>query len=134
MNTANLKRQHDDIKIIIDKILKDMNKDIDENSMNIAKNINKLAGVLKIHLNSEDKYLYPNLLNHSDEIIRNKAKYYLEEMGSVSDSFSEFHKKYNIGSKIRESKNSFKTECKDTLRVVLNRINKEDSDLYLLIK
>ena len=134
MNTANLKRQHEDIKIIIDEILKDINKDIDENAMNIAKNINKLAGVLKIHLNSEDRYLYPNLLNHSDDMIRRKAKYYLDEMGCVSDRFLDFHKKYNIGSKIRESKNSFKIECKDTFRVVLNRINKEDSDLYLLIK
>jgi len=55
-------------------------------------------------------------------------------MGNVSNNFSEFHKKYNIGSKIKKSKDSFKNECRETLRIVLNRINKEDNDLYLLIK
>ncbi|WBW96497.1 hemerythrin domain-containing protein [Oceanirhabdus sp. W0125-5] len=133
MNTANLKRQHNDIKIIINEILKEMNGNIDENSMNISKNISKLAGVLKIHLNSEDRFLYPNLLNHADERVRNKAKHYIEEMGSVSNKFLEFHRKYNVSSKIKKSKNLFKNECRETLKVVVNRINEEDSDLYLLI-
>lgn len=58
--------------------------------MDITTHINKLAGKLKIHLSSEDKFLYPNLLNGDDNKLKNLANSYINEMGGISDTFTNY--------------------------------------------
>ena len=133
-NLSNLKRQHIEIVELIN-IIKDLSKN-EENineGIEIAKNINILAGKLTVHLNSEDKYLYPDLLKSSDLKIKKIGEDYIKEMGNICDEFTKFKNKYNTKSKLLKNKEEFKSELEITFKLLEKRIDKEDRELYKLI-
>jgi len=130
-----LKRQHGEVLTIINNIKNLMdNGNLDKNVNNISFNINILAGKLKMHLISEDKFLYPQLMNNDKEDIRDTAYNFYNEMGSVADILTSFVKKYNVPGKILQSKEDFITESRKVLNLIQNRINKEDKKLYPLLE
>lgn len=134
-NIQNLKRQHKDIINII-KIIKNLisNNNFETNSNDIAKNVNVLAGKLKIHLNNEDKFLYPRLLNHNNSKIKNKANEYIDEIGNLAEVFTNYKNQFNTKNKIMNNLDGFIKKSEDILNSIEKRINKEDSDLYLLVE
>lgn len=133
-NLSNLKRQHIEIVELMN-IIKNLSKN--EENMNeeieIAKNINILAGKLIIHLNSEDKYLYPNLLKNSDLTVKKISEAYIKEMSNICNEFTEFKNKYNTKSKLLKNKKEFKKELEIIFKLLEKRIDKEDRELYNLI-
>lgn len=133
-NLSNLKRQHieiiDNVKIIT-KLIHD--KNFENNSNDIARNISILAGKLKIHLSSEDKFLYPNLLNHNHTEIRKKANQYVDEMGNLTVIFTDYKNKFNTKSKIMNNIDQFIKESKSIFNAIEKRIHKEDKELYVLL-
>ncbi|SHI76192.1 hemerythrin domain-containing protein [Lutispora thermophila] len=134
-NLNMLKRQHGEVLTIINNIKNLMdNGNLDKNVNNISFNINILAGKLKMHLISEDKFLYPQLMNNDKEDIRDTAYNFYNEMGSVADILTSFVKKYNVPGKILQSKEDFITESRKVLNLIQNRINKEDKKLYPLLE
>ncbi|WFD11337.1 hemerythrin domain-containing protein [Tepidibacter hydrothermalis] len=131
---TNLKRQHVEIINtikIIDKLMK--NNDFEKDSNDIAKSISILAGKLKIHLDTEDKFLYPKLAKHDNISVRNKANKYIDEMGSICEVFTDYKNKFNTKSKIMNSLDEFKKESKYIFDTIKKRISKEDIDLYPLL-
>ena len=62
MNLKTFHRQHKDIYNAMDEIIKVISSD-EIDAMKLARLINRLAGQLNIHLSSEDKFLYPRLLD-----------------------------------------------------------------------
>ncbi|MCT4632200.1 MAG: hemerythrin domain-containing protein [Firmicutes bacterium] len=134
MNKLNqLKKQHGDIIELLNETKGMINK-IDDSSvqMKIAKNISKLAGILKIHLMSEDRNLYPAFTKSSNTDLQNKAKKYIDEMGDLSSIYMDFKDKYNTQSKINNSLSQFKSEVAKVFSAIETRIKKEDTDLYVL--
>ncbi|MCI1583597.1 MAG: hemerythrin domain-containing protein [Clostridium beijerinckii] len=111
------------------------NKKFESDLLDITTHINKLAGKLKIHLSSEDKFLYPNLLNGDDNKLKNLANSYINEMGGISDTFTNYKNKFNTKSKIiSEGNEVFISETKKILVAIEKRISKEESELYKLIR
>jgi hemerythrin-like domain-containing protein len=134
-NIENLERQHVDIKEEILHIKKAINLDnLEENAMDIAKHISLLAGKLKVHLDSEDKFLYPSLLNSENISIKTIANSYINEMGNLSGAFIEYKNKFNTRSKIMNNQQEFIKESKDVAVNLEKRIHKEDEELYPLLK
>ncbi|EKQ50945.1 MULTISPECIES: hemerythrin domain-containing protein [unclassified Clostridium] len=136
MNIDNLIREHKGIFEEINYINSLTNKnDLESNLLDITSHINKLAGKLTIHLGSEDKFLYPNLLNCGDNKIKNLANSYINEMGGISDIFKNYKNNFNTKSKILSlGISTFIFETKKMLKSIEARINKEESELYKLIK
>ncbi|MCR8746823.1 hemerythrin domain-containing protein [Romboutsia lituseburensis] len=129
----NLTRQHKDLyKLLSD--MKSLGYNVESNVDKIALNINLLAGKINIHLQSEDKYLYSLLLNASNPEIRKIAKNFIIEMGHISKSFNDFKLKFNTKNKILKNINEFKIEYAKIIDSIFNRLNKEDKNLYILIK
>jgi hypothetical protein len=97
MNIDNLIREHksiwEEINFINEKIIEE---NLLENLLEMTSHINKLAGKLKIHLGSEDKFLYPNLLNDRDSSIKQMANSYIHEMGGIADTFTTYKDKFNV--------------------------------------
>jgi hypothetical protein len=83
--------------------------------------INKLAGKLNVHLSTEDKFLYPNLINGEDRQLKSMANSYIDEMGNISNVFADYRNKFNTKSKINERLDTFISETKP----ILNEIRKE---------
>lgn len=99
-----------------------------------ALHISKLAGLLKMHLLEEDKFLYPNLLNSSDAELQALTKEYIREIGNIADQYTSFKNNYNVASKINKDVNKFLEDTKVMMKEIKNRISKEDRELYFLAK
>lgn len=135
MNLTNLDRQHrtimDEISIIENEIMKGsaaINPSI------AGLHISRLAGQLKIHLLEEDEFLYPKLLSSPEDSIKNLADQYIKEMGSLAAEYTLFKSKYNMANKINENLEEFLVEGKVVIASLKERIEKENSGLYRLIK
>ncbi len=134
MYIDNLKRQHEEIRASIAYILDIINKEqVEEKAMDIAKELNKLAGKLKIHLISENDFLYPDLLNSSNMKLKELAETYMNEMVGIGDSFMAYKDNYNTKTKILADVDSFVKETKETFQLLEARLNKEDKELYPLL-
>ena len=96
----------------------------------IAELINKTTGVLTMHLASEDHFVYPKLLESSDEKIRSITRSYMNEMTKIADSYLAFHKNFNMPSKILEDTDEFKKTFKQVRDALLMRMDREEKELY----
>jgi len=111
------------------------------NSENIAinldtlvKNINTSAGEVKIHINSEDKFLYPALINGKDQNLKQIAKEYSDEMGNIYTEFTNYKNEFNTKTKILNDSDKVSKESNRIIKLLENRISKEDMHLYPKIK
>lgn len=130
-----LRKQHTEVLEIMSNIDTLIKKDnLDTSAKDIAYNINALAGKLKMHLMSEDKFLYPNLVSSNSEDIKHTAQTFHNEMGDVAEIFTSFVQKYNVPSKILQNRETFHMESKEVFSLVTARINKEDIKLYPLLE
>lgn len=133
-NLDMLEKQHEEVSILIHNINHLASKGLEDNAKEIAFQINALSGKLKMHLMSEDKFLYPSLTQSSNSTIRNIANAFQKEMGSLAELFLVFSQKYNIAMKITENKVSFLSESKQIFEKIESRMKKEDIHLYPLLK
>lgn len=130
----NLTRQHGDIDLLISNI-KNLSKGNIESSIDIiVKDINMLAGKLKIHLDTEDKFLYPDLLNMNNEVLNTMAKDYMKEMGNISSEFIKYKNSFNTKNKIMSNTEQFKIQTVEIFETLERRINKEERELYPRLK
>lgn len=130
-----LRKQHEEILGIMSTIENLLKKgDLDNSAKDIAFGINTLAGKLKMHLMSEDQFLYPELMNSSDSNLKNTAQRFNSEMGQLADVFAKFVQGYNVPAKILNNKSSFIADIKNVVHAVTTRINKEENKLYPLMR
>lgn len=130
-NLDQLKRQHLEIYEVLNETKTLIQKEnFENNSQAIAKNINNIAGKLQVHLNNEDRFLYPTFLNSDRIELKNKAQAYTVEMGDLSNIYTIFKNKYNTRSKIMADTTSFITDSDKVFKAIEKRIHKEDHDLY----
>ncbi|WP_300381282.1 hemerythrin domain-containing protein [Clostridium sp.] len=135
IDVTNLERQHDGVKKLFKDIKDNINNiEVKESLDKIVLDINTLAGKLIVHMNSEDKFLYPKLLNSEDTKIKSMAKEYIDEMGDLHNKFREYKGTFNTKNKIIENKDTFIKETTKIITLLENRINKEDKKLYPQIK
>lgn len=132
MINSNLIRQHKDFYDSLKK-MRLLLTNSEANSKELALIINLLAGKLNIHLQSEDKFLYPKLLNNQDPKLKKIAKDFIDEMGNLSDVYSNFKVKYNTQNKILDNLNAFNKDCTNVINAIENRLEKEDTKLYVLL-
>ena len=127
----NYLEQHESIRKQITQILALIKlNDLNANASQIALEINHLAGVIKIHLTTEDKLLYPKLMEHSDESIRRLTVDYQKEMGNLMNVFTEFKTKYNTKTKIIDHPTDFIKEFDLIVQQLNKRMDKEEKGLY----
>lgn len=134
-NLDSLERQHGEIRGLFLKIKNGINtSDIKVNLEELVRNINALAGKINVHMNSEDKFLYPALIESENKQLREMAKEYSEEMGHIHLKFNNYKNKFNTRTKILNDIDGFLKESKETINLLENRISKEDNYLYPKVK
>jgi hypothetical protein len=135
INFSALKRQHEEIGDIIGSIKNSIYKNqLEAEANEVALLVSSLAGKLKIHLNAEDLYMYPDLLKSQSGDIRLIAKEYIDEMGHISEAFTAYKNRFNTRSKITADIEAFKSETKKVFAVLEERISKEEASLYSLLQ
>lgn len=126
-----MKDAHKNIYLLIANVRK-LLTNTEENSAQIAKEISRLSGSLKVHLGSEDRYLYSAMQKSSDLTLQKKAKEYQNEMGSLSEEFMAFKDNYNTQSKIIKNLASAEKDINNMFKKIEARMHREDNDLYPL--
>ena len=128
-----LKKQHGEVLTMIQNIEALSKPGLEAKVSEIAYNINALSGKLKMHLMSEDQFLYPALMKSGDTTVRDTAQDFNKEMGNLPSSFNSFIQQYNTPIKITQHRNSFAADSKNIFRLITERIHNEDEKLYPLI-
>ena len=135
MDIKNLLRQHHEVLELIDKIgAYQQQEQVQENAFEISMLLAQLSGIIKMHLASEDKFVYPVLIKHHDTQIRNTAETFANEMGELAKIFEGYKMKYLGASKIAENATAFLLESRKVFSALKERIRKEDLSLYPLLK
>ncbi len=135
MQIDNLMDQHIKIRELINDVKSLMElENTDENAKMLAYRINKLAGVLRIHLSSEDRYLYPQLMDSESKSTKELAESFDKSMGGLSNAYISFKTRYNTSVKITENYDTFKEELTHIFDQLITRLDKEDNELYLLVE
>ncbi|TCK90512.1 hemerythrin HHE cation binding domain-containing protein [Natranaerovirga hydrolytica] len=129
-----LNKQHKGIYELINEIKRLTNESVNKNANTIAMKINKLAGILKIHLSSEDKYMYPSLMNNKDEKVSYIAQDFVKEMGGLSETFKDYKTQFNTVTKIVNNIDDFKIHTNTVLTKLQERLTREDTQLYQMIE
>lgn len=134
MNLTSYMQQHKDIAVEMKAIQDLLNgTDIESKADEIAKHMCQFAGKVKVHLSSEDDFLYPYLAKSQDENVRQMAVRYQKQMGSIAEKFIAYKDKYNTKQKVLANIRQIKIETNTIFRELENRIRKEETELYLHI-
>ena len=135
MDMDHLLRQHNEIFTLIREIEKYKKAEaVKENAAAIARLLAQLSGIIKMHLLSEDKFLYPALKVHENTKVRETAMKFDDEMKELAQSFEQYKAKYIIASKIVENTNEFLGETEAVFHIINKRMEKENLELYPLLQ
>jgi iron-sulfur cluster repair protein YtfE (RIC family) len=132
-NLNMLKIQHEEMLTLIQTI-EAAAVNPTNNAAEIAHNINALSGKMKIHLMSEDRFLYPSLAQSENPVIKATAKQFSQEMGGLAEQFTLFVQRYNIPSKITEAQTAFLADSRNIFQTIRERMTREDRSLYPLLE
>lgn len=127
-----LRRQHKEIYDAISGLKGSLEAvdHLEAGAFEISQQISVLAGKLKVHLGTEDRLIYPYILEKGSDELKRIAQGYVAEMGTISDEFSNYKNRFNTKNKIISDMKGFVTETAKILKVLEDRIKKEDSNLY----
>ena len=104
---------------------------VEDNAMEIATAVVRLGSVVKMHLSSEDKFFYPELLKKDDQT-KTIACFYMKEMDDLYGAFTDFSERWNTPSKVKENINCFEKDFKAIGSALIKRMEREEAELYPL--
>jgi hemerythrin-like domain-containing protein len=131
--TTNLRRQHDAALAMSDRLFDLMDGyDGRRDVFDIAMQLTKLVGLLRIHLAQEDVQLYPQLMASPDQDIARLACAYAREMGGLALELEIFAQHWSCSASIVGNFQEFREEANALLLHLAVRIEREDRYLYPL--
>ena len=133
--TENLRRQHDAALCMSNRLF-DLIEAYDggRDAFDIAMQLNKLVGLLRIHLAQEDVAIYPELIASLDPAVARLARSYADEMGGLATELEIFALHWSCSASIVSSFDEFREEANALLLHLAVRIEREDRYLYPLVE
>jgi hemerythrin-like domain-containing protein len=95
--------------------------------------LSRLGGVVKLHLNLEDKNLYPRMLEHGDPAVRATAEDFQRTMSDLAPIYVAFHEKWIRAGAVDSNRSQFAAEFRTVRDALRQRIDKENRGLYDVI-
>lgn len=130
----NLLRQHNDILDLAEKInTYTTTKQIEAEAFSISLLLGQLAGKIKIHMITEDKFVYPSLLSHANPKVKSVSRQFADEMGHLAKTFESYKTKYMNSREISSNPDDFIQQTKLVVAALATRIEKENKELYPLL-
>jgi hemerythrin-like domain-containing protein len=131
--TDNLRRQHDAALDMSNRLFDLMDSyDGGRDAFDIAMQLNKLVGLLRIHLAQEDVLLYPELIASNDSEVARLARAFANEMGGLATELEIFALHWSCSASIVSNFDEFREEANALLLHLAVRIEREDRYLYPL--
>lgn len=102
-----------------------------ESVYELQEDLNETLGA---HLRLEDLSLYPMLLEHENTEIRNNALRLQGEVSSCTQVHIEYQKKYASQQSIKDNIQAYSEDTQNLATSILERIQKEETQLYSLLR
>ncbi len=132
--TKRFRDQHDDLLMMASEISLHLKAEYLSRDANEARLLlSKLLGKLSIHLAMEDKALYPQMLEHSDDRVRSMARKFMDEMGGLGEAVNAYKAKWPSALPIQDDPDEFISQTKGIFDALANRIERENNELYEMV-
>ena len=131
--TDHFRADHKDMVGIVGEISKLLNEaSLVANPAAVTGLLGKLVGKLKIHLVTEDRSLYPQLLKSTDPKVKAVTEKFQTEMGGIKAVVDAFATKWTDPRTIKTHPADFIKETEGLFAALAKRIEREDNELYAL--
>jgi hypothetical protein len=131
--TGQLRLQHDELSVLAQELERELDTArLGRNESLCRDRLGKLLARLSVHLALEDKILFPKLLVHERKDVVRLARRFIDEMGSLGRQVKEFASRWEAPCSIQERPAVFVAECRAILAALLQRVRREDEELYAL--
>lgn len=134
--TENFRRQHEELAAMGSEILQRLMVSADEIAVHageLRRAMARFAGKLTVHASMENEALYPRLLAHRDEAVREKAGALFREVKTLYGSFSLYSKRWPTTASIEADPAAFARDTKKVLMTLWMRMQRENDELYPLV-
>ncbi len=130
MNIDKFKHQHADILDSIAALRRLAQAGVAHNAGDIARLIVRMSSTIKLHLAVEDQALYPALQRgHHPELAR-MGQQYQRDMGPIAQAYEAFARRWNLPESVRRDEQGFRDDANRVLRMVHERMQRENRDFY----
>ena len=130
MNIDKFKHQHVDILESIDTLPNVAKAGAANNPTETARLIVAMSPTIKLHLAVEDRALYPALQRGTDVDLARMGQRYQQEMGSIARAYEGFSRRWNRPESVRRAERDFRDDANRVLRMVHERMQRENREFY----
>lgn len=134
MNIDKFKHQHGEILACISALRTLVRSGIQKNAPDISRLVITMSSTIKLHLAVEDKILYPALQDAGNTALATMGKRFQDEMTSIALSYLDFARRWNTALTVAQNPEGFRAEANTVLRVLHDRMRKEDTEFYPVIE
>jgi hypothetical protein len=133
VKTETLRQQHDVALSMADRLI-----DLADNykpetpAIPILMQLNRLLGLLRVHLAHEDVELYPSMMDSSDPEVARTAVTYFSEMGGLAMDLEYFSRHWSCSVSIAGNIDEFRQDLHELMLALAVRIELENRYLYPL--
>lgn len=133
VNIEILRQQHDAALLMADRLI-DMvdNYDPRTAAIPILMQLNRLLGILRVHLAHEDVELYPKLMQSGDPEVAQTAAAFVAEMGGLAIDLEWFAQHWSCSASIAGNIEEFREDAHQLVLALAVRIERENRYLYPL--
>ena len=133
VNTEILRKQHDAAILMAGRLIDLVdNYDPRTAAIPILMQLNRLLGILRVHLAHEDVELYPKLIESSDPEVARTASAFVTEMGSLAIDLEWFAQHWSCSASIAGNIDEFREGVHQLVLALAVRIERENRYLYPL--
>jgi len=134
MNIDKFKQQHIEILGCVAALRNFSREGIGENAAEISNLIISMSSIIKLHLSVEDKILYPALQSGNNSVLAKMGKQFQDEMGAIALAYMNFARNWNTAASVFRDPEGFRSEANRVLKILHNRMLKENTDFYPAIE
>ncbi len=132
--TKRFREQHADMLKITTEITPHLYvEELKNDASKVRLLLSKLLGKLAIHLAMEDQSLYPQMLVHTDEQVKEMARKFMDEMGGLGEAVNAYRNKWPSDLPIQEEPAEFIAQTNEIFIALANRIERENRELYKMV-
>jgi len=129
----NLRSQHDDALAMAERMLEmAANPDGRAVAIPLLMQLNRLLGLLRVHLACEDVELYPALTASPDPLVARTAQRFVDEMGGLAIDLECFARRWSCSVSIADGIEEFREAANKLVMDLAVRIERENRILYPL--
>lgn len=134
MNIDKFKQQHIEIIGCVAALRQRARDGISENAAEISRLIVSMSSIIKLHLAVEDTILYPALQSGNNSALAIMGKRFQDEMCGIASAYLEFARTWNNADKVSTNPEGFRSEANKVLKILHDRMKKENADFYPAIE